>query len=43
MKKRKGSVFSTYRASDTPQGVDLKLIKTRKSWDSAYLDRMERL
>ena len=43
MQKRKGSVFSTYRASDTPEGVDPKLIKTRKSWDSAYLDRKERL
>ena len=43
MQKCKGSVFSTYRASDNPEDVDLKLIKTRKSWDSAYLDRMERL
>lgn len=43
MQKRKGSVFSTYRASDTPEGVDLKLIKTRKSWDSSFLDRTERL
>lgn len=33
----------SFPPSDTPEGVDLKLIKTRKSWDSAYLDRMERL
>lgn len=31
MQKCKGSVFSTYRASDNPEDVDLKLIKTRKS------------
>ena len=31
MQKSKGSVFSTYRASDNPEDVDLKLIKTRKS------------
>ena len=31
MQKCKESVFSTYRASDNPEDVDLKLIKTRKS------------
>ena len=31
MQKLKESVFSTYRASDNPEDVDLKLIKTRKS------------